>query len=434
MMEDHHKIKLITLLLLVILILTSTLTATCCPTKQKNTTYLNQKSKQFFVHINAQNHYDYGFKAGKKYFFIYKILNLLSNFMIKTQIEYNYTKLLENLSIYSPWVVEELQGLSNSTNIEIKKLLNIFNLFTINDGCTVILATGNATKNNETFLAQNIDIKITNIKSTFVRQIYRLLTNIFVVADIQTENYSYIFYGIPVFYEVPLMNGVGLGFGANGLFLTNNNTRYIDEGPGISTYNLERLTMMRCKNISEVQKLWKNSIRSSGRLRAWPHFWDDSTPSFCDKKGDILTIEQTHNYTCFVYRNSTEITKTYDDILWHTNHHQFLDPNLTGSIYPGEKNISPSSFLRAERAVALLEQNYGNITIDTLKEIMRDHEGGTDKNGRDSSDICCYPDKENPYATSLSWIINPQKTILYFAHNTPDKTRYQCIELIDVFN
>ncbi|MCD6571647.1 MAG: hypothetical protein J7K62_00035, partial [Thermoplasmata archaeon] len=134
-----------------------------------------------------------------------------------------------------------------------------------------------------------------------------------------------------------------------------------------------------------------------------------------------------------VYRNSTDITKTYNDILWHANHHQFLDPNLTGSVYPWEENVDQSTFLRAKRAVELLEKNYGNITIDTIKEIMRDHNGGTDKNGRDSSDICRYPDKNGSYATVVSWIIQPKEMILYFAHNTPDKTRYQRIDLADVF-
>lgn len=399
--------------------------------KQKNSMQLIHESKQFILHIDADDHYDYGYKAGKKYFFFYKFLDLITKTIFKVEIKEGYAEeTLENLSTYSPWVVEELQGLANSTNIEIKNLLSIFYSITsvVQQQCTVVLATGNATKNNETFLAQNFDVEKQGLK-IFFNYFIRAMSHVFVIADIQTENYSYVFYGIPVFYEIPLMNQEGLGYGANQIVLTENNTRSVDKGSGVSTYNLERLTMMRCKNISEVQKLWINTVRSSGRNRNWPYFWDDSTPSFCDKNGDILTIEQTHNYLCFVYRNSTDITKTYKDILWHTNHHMFLNPDLTGSIYPDEGNIGNSSFLRAERAIELLEENHGNITVDIIKTIMRDHNGGTDKNKKDSSDICCHPDQNSSYITVLSWIIQPQKMRIYLTHDTPDKTRYRCITL-----
>lgn len=432
----RSRIKLLTSVLIAIFLLTGTFTVVSCLTKQINIVYLNQKSKQFFLYINAENHYDYGYQAGKKYFFFYRSLYFITKTMFKTEIKEDYAeKILENLSKYSPWVVEELQGLANSTNIETKNLLNIFYLFasSIQQQCTVILATGNATKNNETFLAQNFDVEQQGLKIFYIYFI-QVISHIFVKVNIQTEKYTYIFCGIPIFYEIPLINQEGLGFGGNELLLTKNNTRYIDEGPGVSTYNLERLTMMRCRNISEVQKLWKNTVRSSGRTRDWPRFWDNSVPSFCDKEGGILTIEQMHNYICFVYRNSTNITKTYNDILWHTNHHQFLNPNLTGSVYPGEENIDQSTFRRGERAVELLEENYGNITVDIIKDIMRDHKGGTDKNRRDSSDICCYPDKNSSYTTVLSWIIIPQKMTIYLAHKTPDKIRYRCIDLTNVFN
>jgi len=402
--------------------------------KQKSMVYLNKKTKQFFSYIYAKDHYDYGHKAGKKFFFFYKFLGFFARLIQEPPADDYAEKTLENLSIYSPWLIEELQGLSNSTGIGIKNLLNIFNLFTKSNQCTVILVTGNATKNNETFLAQNLDMRRDNVKNVFLTHVYsRFLTNIFVIADIETENYSYVFCGLPIFYELPLMNQAGLGFGGNGLSLTKNITRYVDEKSGVSTYSIERLTMMRCKNIFEVQKLWENIVRASGRNRFWPHFWDNSIPSFCDKNGDIITIEQTHNYICFVYRNSTDITKTYNGILWHANHHQFLDPNLTGSVYPGEENVDQSTFLRAKRSVELLEKNYGKITIDIIKKIMRDHKGGTDKNGRDSSDICRYPDKNGSYTTVVSWIIQPKDMRLYFAHNTPDKTRYQRIDLADIF-
>ena len=177
--------------------------------------------------------------------------------------------------------------------------------------------------------------------------------------------YKYAFCGIPILDEWLFLNEKGLGFGGNGMGITKNESRYIDEGPGMSTYMLERLTMMTCKNVSEVAKLWKNMERASGTYRDWPHHFDNSISVWCDREGGILMIEQTHNHIITVFGNSTEITGASEDVLWHANHHQWLDPNLTGSLFPSEYS---SSGMRAERARELLEENYGNITLEHLNK------------------------------------------------------------------
>lgn len=45
---------------------------------------------------------------------------------------------------------------------------------------------------------------------------------------------------------------MGFRFGGNSVGLTKNADRLIDEGEGISTYIMLRLSMMNCKNVSEV--------------------------------------------------------------------------------------------------------------------------------------------------------------------------------------
>ena len=93
-----------------------------------------------------------------------------------------------------------------------------------------------------------------------------------------------------------------------------------------------------------------------------------------------------------------------------------MDPNLTGSVYPSEY---PPSALRAERTYELLNNSYGNITLDVCKKISRDHGGGFDPNGKDPGDICRHPYKDNPKVTAFAWIIQPKDLTVYWTHGSP---------------
>ena len=105
----------------------------------------------------------------------------------------------------------------------------------------------------------------------------------------------------------------------------------------------------------------------------------------------------------------------------NSNHHQWLDPSLTGSKY-GYEYIT--SEMRANRSLELLELSYGNITIETCKNITRDHGGGFDENKRDSGDICRHPDKNALWITSFSWIIQSKTMTIYLTSNAPCKTEF----------
>ena len=286
------------------------------------------------------------------------------------------------------------------------------------DQCTITLATEKATKNNETFLTFNVDTSI-GIGNTFTTILHRLFTFKCWIVRINTLNYKYAFLGIPIIYEYPILNEKGLGWGSPGTLLTKNESRTIDEGPGIPTLLLEKLAMMTCKNVSEVAKLYKNIERASQIGNGWFHQYDFSSSCFCDKDGGILIIEQTHKHIITVFGNSTDLTGAREGILWHANHHQWLNPNLTGSVYPSEY---PSSALRAERAYELLNSSYGNITLEICKKITRDHGGGFDPEGKDSGDICRHPYKGNPRVTAFAYIIQPKELTVYLTHRSPCKS------------
>jgi len=381
----------------------------------------NDKSEESIVNIQASSPYEYGLKVGRRFRLMYKIIDFLADFVKKIQVSKSDIKnQINDMEKNCPFFLDQLKGLSDSLNIKLERLIYLQNLFLsiFNHECTVTLATGKATKNNQTFLTFNVDTRI-GIGETISTILHRMFSLKCWIVRINTIRYKYAFWGIPVIYEFAFLNEKGLGWGSPGTRLTENQSRYIDEGPGISTMMLERLAIMTCKDVSEAAKLYKSIERASQKGQGWFHQYDSSSSCFCDKNGGILIIEHTHNYIKTIFGNSTDITGERSDILWHANHHQWLDPNLTGSVYPKEY---PSSGLRAERAFELLNSSYGNITLETCMSITRDHGGGYDKNGKDSGDICRHPDKENNSVTAYSWIIQPKDLTVYWTYRSPCKS------------
>jgi len=367
-------------------------------------------------HLCASSHYDYGLKVGKRFRLQYKLLDILSGFLNNDKVSDNEIKdQINDLERYCPFFLDELKGLSSALNIRLEKLFSLQNLFysVFSGECTATLATGKATKNNETFLTFNLDTTASG-KGIFGILLYRLFTYKSWIVSINTLNYKYAFFGIPVIYEFPIINEKGLGWGSPGTVY--NESRYIDKGPGIATMQLEKLALMTCKNVSEVASLYKYMERACQKGESWFHKFDGSSSSFCDKEGGILVIEHSHNYIVTVFGNSTEITGAREGILWHGNHHIWLDPYLTGSVIPSKY---PSSRYRTDRTYELLNNSYGNITLDTCKQICRDHGGGSNKNGKDSYDICRHPDKNFSKVTSFAFIIQPKNMTVYWTHRSP---------------
>ena len=371
--------------------------------------------------FDASSSYDYGYKAGKLLKLQYRLIDLIARFTKINNI--NKQKIEEQIQFlkqHYTFFLDELRGLSASTNIKLERLLYLKDfLRSLGGSCTTMLATGPATKNNETFLIDNLDCNISSVKSIIGAFIINRLfiSRKFWIKDISYSElyYKYLYRGFPILMEFPIMNEKGLSFGGTGIIATKNKSRYIDTGPGIDIDMLRALAMSTCKNVSEVASLYKSIERMSDVYHG-THLND--ALAWCDREGGILMIEDTHNYIITVFGNSTEITGVREGILWHANIHQWLDPNLTGSALPSEH---PSSGLRAERAQELLEANYGNITLDVCKKMAGDHGGGFDPDGKDSGDLCRHPDENQIIVTSYSFIINPKDFTIYVSHRSPCK-------------
>jgi hypothetical protein len=419
-----------------------------------NSTSINPKKGIFFsnntpsvVYINSSSPYDYGWKSGIIHRVEYRFLDLIFE-LIKNGKRYDVyiENHIFNIKQFYPSYYKELEGLSDSTGINIERLIAtrilLYPLFGGN--CTVTAATGPATKDNNTFITENFDSNLEesrifkyNFMKFFLIPIIRSFTwrwNRFVnIARFGPDQYKYAFIGLPVISETTLLNEKGLGYGGTGTHLTKNGSRTIDEGPGILPYLLNRIAMRTCKNVSEVVALFKNSERSANKNKIWPHDYDYDTSIWCDKNGDIAVIEQSHSYIEIIYGNSTDITGAPEGILWHTNHHIWIDANKTGSIYREEEGVKKSSFIRADRAKELLVSNYGNITLEICKSITRDHKKGSKENKKDSWDICRHPDKNDFSITLFSWIIEPKKTTVYLTYGSPCNRKYIEKDLSTIF-
>lgn len=367
--------------------------------------------------ISADSHFKYGLECGIKFNNLYKalcgliwiIVNIYSNFPS----QFSIIKHVNETSC--PEYLEELKGLSIGTNIPMVQLLttHIFLLNFFNQQCTITLSTGDATEGNQTYLTQNWDLDTLHPYFYLFRIIF---SKTLFISNIEAH-YSYVFLGIPILYEHPLLNEMGLGWGGTGTYLTDNNSRIIDEGNGVPPYVLVRKSMMNCCNVSEVANLWMDNKRSSNSFRIFHNDWDYDSYAWCDNEDGILVIEQTHTYIQTIFDNPVD--DGLDRILWHTNHHIYLDPYQTGSVIPGENYKSNSSLLRLNRAYELLVVHYGNISLETCKQLTRDHEKGMINQYPDSSDICCHSDNYDSYETAIAWIIHPQSLTIYMTHTKP---------------
>jgi len=367
----------------------------------------------------AKKPYDYGFTIGKKLNPIYKMIYQMISYNSKSYLKPITKKQLNNLEYYCPSLFEELKGLSDSTKIKLKKLFSIqqgiHGLF--GGECTTTASTKEATKQNDTFVTENWD-------SHILHPYYFIAKNIFPkkIHFCNLENfYKYVFIGVPVLHEIPIFNEYGVGFAGNGTILTSDNKRLFEEGKGKPSFILVRETMMKCKDVLEVANFWKKSLRSSYKHKIFPHHWDYMTSVWCDSNSGILMIEQTHKQILLVFGNSTNITNAPKNILWHSNHHQWLNPNKTGSVYPAE--YLPSN-LREKRSRSILEKNYGNITIDLCKNLTRDHINGFTDKRKNSGNICRHFDTNSLKATVFAYILEPKKLTAHITPGQPCKNKY----------
>ena len=214
------------------------------------------------------------------------------------------------------------------------------------------------------------------------------------------------------FTQYPL-SGCHMGLNEKGLAIGYNYGRSWKKEPldfrlkGVPGTFLVQQMLESCATTQEAVKFISNfKNRSNGC-----HY------GFMDASGDTCVIETTS--TRHAIRRPT------DGILSHTNHYQteeLKDANLPDYVRfkMDDMDINPieSPIRRYQREIELLSNHKGNITMETIKCILSDH----DNREPDDFTVCTH----GPAAGTLgSIIVFPRKKEFWVADNHPCTSDYE---------
>jgi len=349
---------------------------------------------------------------------------------------------------YINFFTEQFEGLRDALKKYEGNKRSTFNNLIFKNQCTSTASTGNATKGNYTYMSQNFDVH--KISTMFFHRLKEFIKgepgssiggskftyNVYII-NIPFHNNTplnkYVILGIPILYEIAIVNGKGIGFSANNLV---NESHFENQTIGAWIHYLNIWTMLNCNNITDVG-LYRSNIRKyysnidDERAGSWPHTFDGSATTWGDAFGGILSIEYAGEYVhdplndTFQHEYFKIITDApvgfngkfkdiEDDILWHTNHFQWIDENEKNSFQKPDQSIK-----RSDRAMFLLNESHGNIDFDVIFNLVRD------RYYQDPSRNICwgsnwYHERAGSYT---SWIVETEYGHLPIVRWSPGRMR-----------
>lgn len=175
---------------------------------------------------------------------------------------------------------------------------------------------------------------------------------------------------------------------------------------GMPHYPVKR-QMLECARLSEVVEL----------LRTIP-LWANGNYVLCDGTGEILDVEATTE-------GAQVLTDEDNGFLAHSNH--FLSPKY--ATQENHANSAADSFPRLERMQQLIRGRFGRITVDDVKQFLRDRSGHP-------SSICRYAQTRDPNEswvtagiTVASIIAEPQQRRMHVAVGNEPQTPFVTYEM-----
>ena len=245
-----------------------------------------------------------------------------------------FVPLIERLS---PLYLDEVKGLAEGARISFEEAMicqvrGAAVQGIDNDGCTAFALTGEATRGGRTLAGQNQDL---GAEFADVGVVLRLAPN-----DGRPRVAMFTFAGQLGYMG---MNEYGVAHFANGL----GNSPF---QRGLTHYPLKR----RCfemRNVGEcVETLRQHRTCGAG------------TMVFCDGEGGIADVEiRPEGIAVF---NDTQPCQRL-----HTNHY------VSDQFAAHEDGNTPDSVPRLDRIRELVAANWGDVTIDSMKQILADHDG-----------------------------------------------------------
>lgn len=216
-------------------------------------------------------------------------------------------------------------------------------------GCTNFGATGPATADGEPFISWNFDVP----------PVFRLFMGHFPLFVRRLEGSNpYVCLGVPALFGIGIMNRAGLCCVVNAVPMT-------DAGEGLSPFELNNTAMETCGAVDEAASVCGTGPRKSitaigtGVLMNWNMIW-------ADMQGSLAVFEASHSH---FHREDAGP----DKVIASTNHHQFIDPSLTGCPDPTELELIAGSYSRLERMWSLIRACHGRIDPVAAKAIVSDH-------------------------------------------------------------
>lgn len=243
-----------------------------------------------------------------------------------------------------PDYVEELEGIAEGAEVPFDELFlsiceELWETAAWRDhrlrarrGCSDMAARGNATLDGSTLIAHTNDLEPDYEESLVILKIQ---------ADDEPQ-----FLGVS-----PGGVAISAGFNAAGISLTGNQLDNNDIRPGVPRLLVVR-ALLASRYLAEAMDTCLLPQRASSYNNV-----------LADRSGEVYSMEG----------SATDCEPLYieGDVLAHTNH--YLSPSMRR--FEADRNSLGNSVMRYNRAMRLLRENYGKLTLELFQELLADHAG-----------------------------------------------------------
>ena len=268
----------------------------------------------------------------------------------------NAMEFLPYIEALSPEFVEEIKGLSEGADISFEEAL----LCQVRgeaaqvhqSGCTAFALKGEATSEGQTLAGQNQDLDPEFAELSIILKVKP--------TDNRPQTIMFTFAG-QLAYQ---------GMNEHGLAQFANNVYDYKWRPGVSHYPLKRIMFEKRTTQECVEVLRAHRACSAANV------------VLADNSGNITDVEVRPEEGIAIYKPE------HSDCIVHANHY------ITEEFAVFETNSLPDSVVRHNRMHDLIKENWGSITVETMKTILADHEGDPGaicRHGKDKwHSICGY--------------------------------------------
>jgi isopenicillin-N N-acyltransferase-like protein len=339
------------------------------------------------------SHYEMGFQYGKSCPEITEMLDktfqLFGGRDRTRSIAEKYISLyLPNTEKYAPEIAEEMRGMADGAKVNLQDILFLNITYEISvpsvmGGCTSFAASGEATVNGKIIAGQNLD-------HVEFWQDYMILLKMNPADS-------------PKIMAVTAAGCLSLiGINSAGISVNINllrNKESLEPAGGVPTHIILRKIFMS-ENLGQ-----SIAAIASAEGRSAKNYLETN------KQGDIIDVETT--------ANDMEIQFPERGMLTHANYFK-TDRFKSTDLAP---LLVPDAYVRSYRLFQLMEQHYGNISVDIMKQLLQDHSNYPNS-------ICRHPDQKAllPIAqimkTLISIISCPEEQKAYIAYGNPCESEY----------